>query len=140
MPLTTEGLNVWAILLGALAYFTIGALWYTVLFAKAWIKAYDLSEEDLKDLQERQTPAITFPAMLVCNVVTAVVFSMLIAALEITGTLEGVALGALLWLGFGGACALTTQLGAMRSVLGFVVDSAYHLVALMTMGAILASM
>ncbi len=140
MPLVTEGLNVWAILLGALAYFVIGALWYTVLFMKAWIKAYDLSEQDLKEMQERQTPAITFPAMFVTNIVTAVVFSMLLTTMNITSTLDGIVLGAMLWVGFAGACAFTTQLGALRSVFGFVIDTAYHLVALMAMGAILASM
>ncbi len=34
--------------LGAVAFFAVGALWYTVLFGKAWQRATGLSDEQLK--------------------------------------------------------------------------------------------
>ncbi len=37
-------INWLAVLLGALAFFAVGALWYGVLFAKAWQKAAGLSD------------------------------------------------------------------------------------------------
>ena len=37
-----------AVLLGALAFFAVGALWYTALFGKAWQRATGLSDEQLK--------------------------------------------------------------------------------------------
>ena len=35
-------------MLGALAFFAVGALWYTVLFGKAWQREVGLSDEQLK--------------------------------------------------------------------------------------------
>lgn len=139
MPLETDGLNFLAIGVAALAYFVIGALWYTVLFVKAWIRAYDLSDADVEAMQKAQNPLVTFPAMLVCDVVSALVLAMLIATIGDAGIGEGIAMGALMWLGFGGACACITQLGALRSMTGFLIDTSYHLVGLVVMGAILAA-
>jgi hypothetical protein len=36
------------VFLGALAFFVVGAIWYTALFGKAWQRATGLSEEQLK--------------------------------------------------------------------------------------------
>jgi hypothetical protein len=41
-------MNWLAIVLGALAFFAVGAVWYTVLFGKAWQRLVGLSEEQLK--------------------------------------------------------------------------------------------
>ena len=41
-------MNWLAIGLGTVAFFAVGALWYTVLFGKAWQKAVGLSDEQLK--------------------------------------------------------------------------------------------
>ncbi|HWK40327.1 MAG TPA: DUF1761 domain-containing protein [Croceibacterium sp.] len=41
-------INYLAVLLGAVAFFVVGALWYTVLFGKAWQNAAGLSDERLK--------------------------------------------------------------------------------------------
>lgn len=40
--------NWLAVLLGTVVFFAIGALWYGVVFGKAWQKATGLSEEQLK--------------------------------------------------------------------------------------------
>ena len=37
-----------AIALGTLAFFAVGAVWYTALFGKAWQRATGLSDEQLK--------------------------------------------------------------------------------------------
>jgi len=39
---------LWPVLLGAATFFTVGELWYGVLFRKAWSRAAGLSEETLK--------------------------------------------------------------------------------------------
>ncbi len=41
-------MNWLAVVLGTVAFFAVGALWYTVLFGKAWQQAVGLSEEQLK--------------------------------------------------------------------------------------------
>ena len=37
-----------SVVLGTVAFFAVGALWYTVLFGKAWQRAVGLSDEQLK--------------------------------------------------------------------------------------------
>jgi len=39
---------LWPVLAGTAAFFAIGALWYGVLFPKAWQRAAGLSDADLK--------------------------------------------------------------------------------------------
>ena len=41
-------MNWLGVLLGAVAFFAVGAIWYTVLFGKAWQAAVGLSDEQLK--------------------------------------------------------------------------------------------
>ena len=41
-------INWLAVLLGALAFFAVGALWYGMLFAKSWQKAAGLSDEKIR--------------------------------------------------------------------------------------------
>ena len=41
-------INLLAVVLGAVAFFAVGAVWYTALFGKAWQRATGLSDEQLK--------------------------------------------------------------------------------------------
>lgn len=139
MRMDFEGLNLWAIVVAALAYFVIGAIWYTALFAKAWIRGHRFSEADVASMRERQNPAVVFPSMLACNLVTGVVLAMLLRGVGAENAGDGAMVGGVVWLGFAGACAMVTHLGALRPMMGFAIDTAYHLVALMVMGAILGA-
>lgn len=41
-------INLLAVVLGAVAFFVVGAVWYTALFGKAWQKASGLTQEQLE--------------------------------------------------------------------------------------------
>jgi hypothetical protein len=43
-----EHINWLGVVLGAVAFFAVGAVWYTTLFGKAWQRAVGLSDEQLK--------------------------------------------------------------------------------------------
>jgi hypothetical protein len=43
-----DHINWLGVVLGAVAFFAVGALWHTVLFGKAWQAAVGLSDEQLK--------------------------------------------------------------------------------------------
>ena len=43
-----EHINWMGVVLGAAAFFAVGAIWYTVLFGKAWQREVGLSDEQLK--------------------------------------------------------------------------------------------
>ena len=42
------GINWLAVVFGTLAFFVVGAVWYSALFAKAWQREVGLSDEQLK--------------------------------------------------------------------------------------------
>ena len=47
--MTYPDINIWAVLVSALAFWALGALWYSpVLFAKRWQKEVGFKEEDIK--------------------------------------------------------------------------------------------
>lgn len=48
-------INTIAVVVAAVAHFAIGALWYSVLFGKAWMAAMDIPEEKMKELGEGAT-------------------------------------------------------------------------------------
>ena len=53
----TESINIWAVLVAALANFLIGGLWYSpALFGKAWMKANNFTDTDL----QKGSPAVIF--------------------------------------------------------------------------------
>jgi hypothetical protein len=85
-------MNPFAILVGALAAFALGSLWYSpVLFAKPWTQAVGLKEDDLT--VPVRAPAITLILMLL----TAAFLDWGFATLGITGfgtgALAGLCLG-----------------------------------------------
>jgi len=53
-------INLLAVVLGAAAFFAVGAVWYTVLFGKAWMRAAGLSEEQLKGANMALIFGLTF--------------------------------------------------------------------------------
>ena len=51
------GINIWAVLVAALANFLIGGLWYSpALMGKTWMRANGFTEDDLK----KGSPAVIF--------------------------------------------------------------------------------
>ena len=66
---------LWPVLAGALAFFVVGAIWYTVLFGKAWQKAAGFTDEDLQS----GNMAIMFGLTFLFEVLIAMVLWHLIA-------------------------------------------------------------
>ena len=54
-------INHWAVLTCAVANLILGALWYSpLLFANAWMKANNLTEENLKNVNPAKTYGLAF--------------------------------------------------------------------------------
>lgn len=134
--LTLSGINPWAVLLAGLASFLIGGVWYAVIFGKGWARAYRLSEEKLSELGK--SVVWTMPTMFVCEMMSALVVGVLVVSLDITGVLQGGALGLLLWFGLTTALGFVNHIGAGRPLRGFPYDAGKHAVSLAAVGAILS--
>ena len=93
-------INWLAVLIGAIGYFLLGAIWYSpVMFAKKWqdYVGMDMTSPDAKKGMG-QTMLTSFILMLVC----AVGISLLAVRLDLHGALSGLKLGFITGLCFSG--------------------------------------
>lgn len=128
-------INWFAVLAAALANFVIGGLWYSpALFGKAWMRANDFTEADLK----RGSPAVIFGVSFVFCLVMAANLAAFLAGPETTvgfAIFAGVAAG-FGWAAMGlGVIALFER----RPWSYLVVNGGYLTVSFALMGAILGA-
>lgn len=122
-----------AVLAAALSSFLVGGLWYSALFAKAWMRETGLTEEELR----RRSPAAVFGGSLVCSLIAAVVLAMFLGpqADAVFGTIAGLLVG----LGWVAPSLTTTFLFERRSPRLIAIDAGYHVAAYTLMGLILGA-
>ncbi len=130
------GMNVYAIVLAAIASFMFGWLWYGVLFSDAWLEACGKSREEVKGDTPSPTPfIISFVGLVVMACVLAGVLRHL-GADQIT-LRSGVITGVFMWLGF----VITTMVvnnafrGAKPSLT--LIDGGHWLGVLILQGAVI---
>ena len=124
-------LNWWAILVATTAAFVLGGIWYGPVFGKAWMAAIGKTEDDL---QPSPTPFIIsfFTALLTCIVLAALMNALGIATLG-----GGLAMGALVGVGF-----IATAMASDTAFCGwgmrlFWIQSGYRVVYSIIMGGVL---
>ena len=138
MNLNLGAINYLAVLVAGFATFMLGALWYTALFGKLWIKLHGWSEEKVKALQARLPPPIFLGGMFVCYLVIAFVMAALVTSFNLNTAADGVILGLLLWLGPAAAIAFTGQLASDKPLAVYGIDVTFQLIFLVFMGGLLA--
>lgn len=130
----TTPLNIWAVLVAALSTFLIGGVWYSpLLFGKAWMRENGFTEESLKGGNMVKIFGLAF----VLTIIAAVNLAMFM------GPEDKPAMGAM-WgflAGFGWVATFvgTHYLFERRSFTLFLINAGYSIVALTTMGVILAA-
>lgn len=126
-------INWLSVITAAVSSFLVGGIWYGPLFGRAWMAAFNLSEEDLKS---RNMPLV-FGGALLLALVAAINLEMFIGAeADIAfGTAAGFAAG------FGW---VATFLGILylfefRSMKAYLINAGYCIIALTIMGLILGA-
>lgn len=132
-------LNWLAVLVAALAYFAIGALWYAPpVFGKVWAAAGGLPAPDAS---ARPSPAI-YLTPLVGSVLSAVALGMLAKASGTDTFEEGIALGLVVAVGFAISIALVTaqfESEKPKPMVWGAVNGGYHVVGNLIAAIIVAS-
>jgi len=129
-------INLWAVLISAIIYMAIGAVWYSpTMFSQAWMKEIGKSEKELKANAKPALYLSTFLAELVAVYVLAWVMNQ-VAALN---SVEGIKVAIVLWLGFAATTSLVNSGFAGRSTKLYLIDLFYHGVSLAVAGAIIGS-
>lgn len=128
-----SGINLWAVLVAALASFVLGGLWYSpVLFGKAWQRETGLTDERLK----AGNMGVIFGLSFVLSLAAACVFALFL------GPRPPLELG----LGAGASAGLFWVAGSFginylferRSLRLFLINGGYHTLQFTLIGLILA--
>jgi len=127
--------NYLAVVLSAVAYWMLGAIWYGVLFGQRW-----MALEGITMAQSRSVnPALPYLISLLLDLLIAFVLAQVCLWRHANTALRGAGIGALLWIGIVGPIVLTTYVYEMRSKELFAINEFYPLLGLCLMGAILGA-
>jgi hypothetical protein len=127
--------NYMAIMVSAVAYWMLGALWYGVLFGQRWMALEGITMEQAKSTN----PALPYAITLALNLLMAFVLAQLCLWRNANTAARGAAVGVLLWIGIVGPIVFTTYMYEMRSKELFAINEFYPLVGLCLMGAVLGA-
>jgi surface polysaccharide O-acyltransferase-like enzyme len=127
--------NYAAVLVSALAYWILGALWYGLLFNKPWMALENISMESAKAMN----PVLPYLVTFALNLLIAFVLAQICIWRSANSAARGAALGILLWIGFVGSVTFTTYMYEMRPMQLYAINEFYPLVGFCLMGAILGA-
>jgi hypothetical protein len=127
--------NYGAIVVSAVAYWMLGALWYGVIFGQRWMALEGITMEQGRSVN----PALPYIISFVLDLLIAFVLAQLCLWRNANTAGRGAAVGVLLWIGIVGPIVCTTYMYEMRSKELFAINEFYPLVGLCLMGVILGA-
>jgi hypothetical protein len=135
------GVNLWAVLVCALATMVLGFLWYSpALFAKPWMILMGYDPNDKAKIAEMQKSAGPSYAMsLIASLLSAMVLGKIIAVASVNTPLYGMKISLAVWLGFVTTVQLTNALFSRQPAKLYMINTGYQLVCYLAMGAILGA-
>jgi len=135
------GVNVWAVLVAAIATMVLGFLWYSpMLFARPWTIAMGYDPDDKAKLAEMQQKAgAMYGIAFVGSLVSAFVLAKVIDGLTINTALYGMKVGFAVWLGFVATVQVTDKLFGNRPMKLFLINTGYQLLCYLATGAIIGA-
>ena len=130
-----SSLNWLAIVVATIAYFLLGALWYSpVLFAKKWMELRNINEEDI----DGPNPVIFFYSFIL-QLIGVISLALFIAAMGIDSALHGATVGFGAGAGILFTLAGTTGIFSQVNMALHFVDNGYHVIGLTLAGLILGA-
>ncbi len=133
--------NLWSVLVAAIATMAIGFLWYSpILFARPWMVLMGYDPDDKAKLAEMQKGAgKLYGISFVASLVAAFMLGKIIFGLAINSALYGLKVGFAVWLGFVATVQLTDSLFSKKPAKLFLINTGYQLVCYLAMGAIIGA-
>jgi hypothetical protein len=130
-------INYWAVGVAALAYWALGAVWYT-LFAGPFIALMRWTPEQVARLQS-EGAGKQIGVALVSSFVLAYVLAQFVRLAGAETAARGAQIGLWLFVGFVLTTNLETVLFEFRPLGLYLINNGYHLVGMLGMGALLAA-
>jgi len=127
--------NYVAVVVSAVAYWFLGAIWFAVLFGKRWMVLEGITQQQAQSMNM----AIPYATSFALDLLMAFVLAQLCSWRNATTAGRGAAVGVLLWVGIVGPIVYTTYMYEMRPKELFAINEFYPLVGLCLMGVILGA-
>jgi hypothetical protein len=127
--------NYPAVLVAAIAYWILGAVWYGVLFGKSWMVLEGMTEAQAKSMN----PVLPYVISFLLNILIAYSLAQICIWRNANTVGRGASVGVLLWIGFVGPITFTTYMYEMRPKELFAINQFYPLAGMVMMGAILGA-
>lgn len=129
-------MNWLAVIVAACAAFAIGAIWYSPkMFARPWMKDAGLKQ---KDIDKSDDMTRTMATSFVLIAIKAMLVSLLVSALGLSGFVDGLLFGGLLAAMFGATAIGIHYLYQMRTFRLFLIDAGYTSAQFLVMAIILS--
>ena len=135
------GVNLWAVLVCAVADMILGFLWYSpMLFANPWMKLMGYDPNDKAKIAEMQKSAgAMYSLSFIASLLAAAVLSKIVTISTINSPMYGIKIGIAIWLGFVTTVQLTGALFSKQPAKLYAINTGYQLVCYIVMGAILGA-
>lgn len=131
-----QHINWLAVLVAGLAYFFLGALWYTVLFGKQW-RSYNSAAMNMADAKKGATTIMiaSFILMLICSFG----LSLIVTRLYLSGWQVGLKLGLLTGVCFAATAVSISYLYEKRPLGLHLINISYNILGNIVAAIIVAS-
>jgi hypothetical protein len=127
--------NFPAVVVAAISYWILGAIWYGVLFSEPWMALEHITDEQAKSMN----PVLPYVITLLLNLLIAYSLAQVCIWRNANTFGRGASVGVILWIGFVGPITFTTYMYEMRPWQLFAMNELYPLFGLVLMGAILGA-
>ncbi len=128
-----DNISIVGIIVAALAFFFLGAAWYTFLFGKQWRAEMGITEEEAAGMSPN-------PLMFVWSILVSLVIAFTLAKLISEASVEyGLKIGLGVGAGIGGAVLAQNYVYESRSIRFWLINAGYVTVGLGVMGVIIGA-
>ena len=125
-------LNWLAVVVSAVAFYALGAVWYSFLFGKAWAAELGIDLENPPETNMVKTMGGTF----VLELIAAIVVGLLMAEMGGEGVMIGIHTGLLLGLGIASVMMGVNYLFEQRSLKLWLINAAHITIGFAIVGGI----
>ena len=128
-------INWLAVLVAAIAYFAVGAIWYSFLFRNAWIKS---SGVNMNDPNAKSGVAGIMFTSFIMMLIASIGLALLIGKIDYVNWMTGLKIGLIAGICFCATAISNSYLYEKRPTMLHVVNNLYNIVGCVVAGIIIA--
>ena len=136
--MSSVDINYLAVLVAGAVSMALGAFWYSpAAFGKMWMQLSGLTEASMDEAKKKGMSKL-YGIAFIGSLVMSYVLAHFVDYAEATTVSDGLQIGFWTWLGFSATLRLGSVLWEGKPVKLYILNTAYDLINLLVMGAILA--